>query len=168
MLDSCGWNSALAEFQLKLLRIKNQRLIVTLGGVFIVQVVIFTLSNEQFAVETARVQGINDMMEITKVPNAPSYIKGLINLRGNVISLLDINLILNLEKLDTTQNNIIILHMEEELVGIVVDKVDEVLEIDEDIIERVDDEQMELYVKGVINFKDRIVTLIDIDKLLAN
>lgn len=132
------------------------------------QVVIFTLSNEQFAVETARVQGINDMMEITKVPNAPSYIKGLINLRGNVISLLDINLILNLDKLDTTQNNIIILHMEEELVGIVVDKVDEVLEIDEDIIERVDDEQMELYVKGVINFKDRIVTLIDIDKLLAN
>lgn len=132
------------------------------------QVVIFTLSNEQFAVETARVQGINDMMEITKVPNAPSYIKGLINLRGNVISLLDINLILNLDKLDTTQNNIIILHMEEELVGIVVDKVDEVLEIDEDIIERVEDEQMELYVKGVINFKDRIVTLIDIDKLLAN
>lgn len=132
------------------------------------QVVIFTLSNEQFAVETARVQGINDMMEITKVPNAPSYIKGLINLRGNVISLLDINLILNLQKLDTTQNNIIILHMEEELVGIVVDKVDEVLEIDEDIIERVEDEQMELYVKGVINFKDRIVTLIDIDKLLAN
>jgi len=133
-----------------------------------VQVVVFTLSNEQFAVETARVQGINDMMEITKVPNAPAYIKGLINLRGNVISLLDINLILNLEKLDTTQNNIIILHMEEELVGIVVDKVDEVLEIDEDIIERVEDEQMELYVKGVINFKDRIVTLIDIDKLLAN
>ncbi|KGK86046.1 MULTISPECIES: chemotaxis protein CheW [Clostridium] len=132
------------------------------------QVVVFTLSNEQFAVETARVQGINDMMEITKVPNAPAYIKGLINLRGNVISLLDINLILNLEKLDTTQNNIIILHMEEELVGIVVDKVDEVLEIDEDIIERVEDEQMELYVKGVINFKDRIVTLIDIDKLLAN
>ncbi|WP_097025906.1 chemotaxis protein CheW [Clostridium peptidivorans] len=132
------------------------------------QVVIFTLSNEQFAVETARVQGINDMMEITKVPNAPSYIKGLINLRGNVISLLDINLILNLQKIDTTQNNIIILHMEEELVGIVVDKVDEVLEIDEDIIERVEDEQMELYVKGVINFKDRIVTLIDIDKLLAN
>lgn len=132
------------------------------------QVVVFTLSNEQFAVETARVQGINDMMEITKVPNAPSYIKGLINLRGNVISLLDINLILDVEKLDTTQNNIIILHIEEELVGIVVDKVDEVLEIEEDVIERIEEEQRKLYVKGVINFKDRIVTLIDIDKLLEN
>lgn len=132
------------------------------------QVVVFTLSDEQFAVETARVQGINDMMEITKVPNAPSYIKGLINLRGNVISLLDINLILDVEKLDTTQNNIIILHIEEELVGIVVDKVDEVLEIEEDVIERIEEEQRKLYVKGVINFKDRIVTLIDIDKLLEN
>ena len=132
------------------------------------QVVVFTLSDEQFAVETARVQGINDMMEITKVPNAPSYIKGLINLRGNIISLLDINLILDVEKLDTTQNNIIILHMEEELVGIVVDRVDEVLEIDEDVIEKMEEEQRKLYVKGVINFKDRIVTLIDIDKLLAN
>lgn len=135
---------------------------------FKVQVVVFTLSNEQFAVETARVQGINDMMAMTKVPNSPSYIKGLINLRGNVILLLDINLILDVEKADATENNIIILHMEEELVGIVVDKVDEVLEIDEDVIERIEEEQRKQYVKGVINFKDRIVTLIDIDKLLAN
>lgn len=62
------------------------------------QVVVFRLGDEQFAVETAKVQGINDIMEITRVPKAPNYIKGLINLRGNVISLLDINLLLNINK----------------------------------------------------------------------
>ncbi|MCY6370430.1 chemotaxis protein CheW [Clostridium ganghwense] len=132
------------------------------------QVVIFRLGDEQFAVETAKVQGINDIMEITRVPKSPDYIKGLINLRGNVISLLDINLLLNIEKKENVeQNNIIILKMEDEHVGITVDEVDEVLEIEEEIVEKVDD-QRKLYIKGVINFKDRVVTLIDIDKLFAN
>ena len=62
------------------------------------QVVIFKLNNEQFAVQTDKVQTITDGMKITRVPKAPDYIKGLINLRGNVISLLDINLLLNIPK----------------------------------------------------------------------
>lgn len=132
------------------------------------QVVIFNLGDEQFAVETASVQGINDIMEITKVPKAPQYIKGLINLRGNVISLLDINLLLNIKKnTEVEQSNIIILKMEDEQVGITVDQVDEVLEVEENLIEKVD-EQRKTYIKGVINFQDRVVTLIDIDKLFAN
>jgi purine-binding chemotaxis protein CheW len=132
------------------------------------QVVVFKLNDEQFAVETAKVQGINDMMEITKVPKAPAYIKGLINLRGNIISLLDINLLLDVEKGENKQSNIVIVNMKEELVGIAVNEVDEVLEVEEDIIERIEDDKKRSYIKGVINFKDRIVTLIDIDKLLIN
>lgn len=132
------------------------------------QVVVFKLDDEQFAVETAKVQSINDMMEITKVPKAPNYIKGLINLRGNVISLLDINLLLNIKKTDEIQSSIIILEMEDELVGITVDQVDEVLDIEENIIEKVEDDKKRAYIKGVINLQDRIVTLIDIDKLIAN
>lgn len=132
------------------------------------QVVVFKLSDEQFAVETAKVQSINDTMGITKVPTAPAHIKGLINLRGNIISLLDINLLLDIEKSEAGQNNIIILEMEDELVGITVDQVDEVLDIDESIIEKVESDRRKSFLKGVINFKDRIVTLIDIDKLLSN
>jgi purine-binding chemotaxis protein CheW len=132
------------------------------------QVVIFKLGDEQFAVETAKVQSINDTMGITQVPKAPSHIKGLINLRGNIISLLDINLLLDIEKKYEEQNNIIILEMEDELVGITVDQVDEVLDIEEDIIEKVEADRKKSYIKGVINFKDRIVTLIDIDNLLSN
>lgn len=132
------------------------------------QVVIFKLDDEQFAVETAKVQSINDTMEITKVPKAPNYIKGLINLRGNIISLLDINLLLEVSKGKGAQNNIIILEIQDELVGITVDQVDEVLDIEEDILEKLDDDRKKSYIKGIINFKDRIVTLIDIDKLFSN
>lgn len=135
--------------------------------VFEVQVVVFKLNNEQFAVETSKVQAINDAMEITRVPKAPAYIKGLINLRGNIISLLDVNLLLDISKSEQKQSNIIILDMDDESVGIIVDQVDEVLDIDEDILEKVNDAK-KAYIVGVINFKDRIITLIDIDKLLSN
>ena len=132
------------------------------------QVVIFRLNNEQFAVETAKVQSINNSMEITKVPKAPAYIKGLINLRGNVISLLDINLLMDIPKSEISENSILILEMEDELVGITVDQVDEVLDVEENAIEKINDEGKKVYIEGIINFKDSIVTLIDIDKLLSN
>lgn len=132
------------------------------------QVVVFKVNEEQFAVEAAKVQSINDMMEITKVPKSAEYIKGLINLRGTIISLLDINLLLNIEKAEGSQENIIILNLQDESVGVTVDQVDEVLEIEEDLVERVETERNKAYIKGVINFKDRIITLIDIAKLIEN
>lgn len=132
------------------------------------QIVIFKLNDEQFAVETAKVQSINDIMEITKVPNAPNHIKGLINLRGNIISLLDINLLLDVEKIEGDSNNIIILEMQDEQIGITVDQVDEVVDIGEDIIEKGEDVRKKGYIKGVINLEGRIITLIDIERLLSN
>ena len=131
------------------------------------QVVVFKVNEEQFAVEASQVQSINDMMEITKVPKSDGYIKGLINLRGNIISLLDINLLLDIEKSTEQQENIIILNLQEESVGVTVDQVDEVLEIEENLIEKIENDRNKTYIKGVINFKDRIVTLIDIEKLIV-
>ena len=61
------------------------------------QVVIFKLKDEEFGVETSKVQNIGDNMSITRVPKSPSFIKGLVNLRGNVITLLDINLLLGID-----------------------------------------------------------------------
>jgi len=133
-----------------------------------VQIVIFKLNDEQFAVETSKVQTIGESMTVTKVPKAPEYVKGLINIRGSVLSLLDINLLLDVEKSDAEQESTIILKLEDELVGISVNEVDEVLDIDEEIIEKLDSSSNKEYVKGIINFKDRIVTLIDIDKLIRN
>lgn len=132
------------------------------------QAVIFKINDEQFAVETSKVQGINDIISMTKVPKANSYIKGLINLRGNIISVLDINMLLNMSSCEKEQSNIIILNIMDEQVGITVDQVDEVLDIDESIIEQTREENGNSYIKGIINFKDSIATLIDLDKLIIN
>ena len=130
------------------------------------QIVVFKLGEEHFAVETERVQSINDMMVITVVPKAPNYIKGLINLRGNIKSLVDIHLLLNLQS-KSEQNNIIILKVkEEEEIGITVDEVEEVLDIDEKNIQKMDNTQEKQYVKGIINQDGKLLTIIDIDNLL--
>ncbi|SFC60351.1 chemotaxis protein CheW [Clostridium uliginosum] len=129
------------------------------------QIVVFKLGNEHFAVETERVQSINDIMGITRVPKAPSYIKGLINLRGSIKSLVDINLLLNVNS-STEQNNIIILTVKDEEIGISVDEVDEVLDIDEKNIQKLDDNNALDYIKGIINYEDKLLTIINIDKLL--
>lgn len=130
------------------------------------QIVVFKLGEEFFGVETLNVQNISDMMEITKVPNAPSYIKGLINLRGNIISLLDLNLLLENNHLTSEQSNVIILDIESEQIGITVDFVQEVIELEENTMQKLDSSKGQGYIKGILNLEDKIVTIIDINKLL--
>ncbi|MGG7163919.1 chemotaxis protein CheW [Clostridium ihumii] len=129
------------------------------------QVVVFKIGDEQFAVETSKVQSISDMTNITMVPKAPSHIKGLINLRGIIITILDINLILDMNPSYAEEQNIIILNLEDESVGITVDSVDEVLDIEDSSVERALGEKEKIFIKGVINLKDRIITLLDFDKI---
>jgi purine-binding chemotaxis protein CheW len=131
------------------------------------QIVVFKLGEEHFAVETDKVQSINDTMGITKVPKAPGYIKGLINLRGSIKSLVDINLLLEVNP-GKEQNNIIILTVEDEEIGISVDEVEEVLDIDEKSIQRIDKDsnKSQPYIKGILNYEEKLLTIIDIDKLL--
>lgn len=122
------------------------------------QVVVFTLGNEKFALETRIVHGIEKMMTITKVPTAPYYIKGLANLRGSIISVLNLKAYLNMDNIKE-EDNIIIIELEDEKVGIMVDSVHEVVDISQDMIEKVNDAPA--YIKGVINFKDSVVTLLE-------
>ncbi|ASW43133.1 chemotaxis protein CheW [Clostridium isatidis] len=129
------------------------------------QYVVFKLGEEHFAVETAKILSINDMMKITPVPKAPVHIKGLINLRGSIKSLVDINLLLNIEA-NENQNNIIILKVNEEEIGIIVDDVEEVIDIDEYKLQKLETQNIEDYIKGVIELDNRLLTIIDIEKLL--
>lgn len=129
------------------------------------QFVIFKLGEEHFAVETDKVLSINDMMAITKVPKAPNYIKGLINLRGSIKSLVDINLLLNIES-NKEQNNIIILKVDDEEIGITVDEVEEVLDIEEQSLQKLETHNTEAYIKGIIDLENKLLTVINIEKLL--
>lgn len=129
------------------------------------QFVVFKLGEEHFAIETEKIQSINDMMTITQVPKSPDYIKGLINLRGSIKSLVDINLLLNIVS-ERKQNNIIILKVYEEEIGISVDEVEEVIEVEESNIQKLPIDSGENYIKGIINLSGKLFTIIEIEKLL--
>lgn len=135
------------------------------------QLVIFKIKEEFFGVEASKVLSINDVMGVTKVPNAPDYIKGLINLRGIIVSLIDIAILLNLpnynkDNIEYEDSNIIILNIANEEVGIIVDKVDEVLDIDPNLIKKTIDNKLS-YVKGVLELNNKLITFIDIDKFIS-
>lgn len=129
------------------------------------QVLIFKLGEELFALRTEKVQSINETMNITRVPMAPEYIKGLVNLRGNVLSLLDINLLLDLPHNEALQENIIILDIENETLGISVDRVIEVIDMAEHLLAQSPDLDNRPYIEGILKFEGSIVTLIDMDIL---
>ncbi len=128
------------------------------------QIVIFNVNHEQFAIEANQVEGINEILNITKVPKAPEYILGLINLRGNIITILDIHKLLNMPQYNSFENNIVIVNVKDEVIGIVVDQVDEVVEIQEGNINTI--EIQENYIKGIIQIDNRIITLITLEKLI--
>lgn len=128
------------------------------------QVVIFSLGKEKFALETRFIDGIEKMLSITRVPTAPYYIRGLANLRGNIISIIDLKAYLNMEK-TKDEDNIIILEAGEERIGLMVDEVNEVVEITDDMIEKVSDNTG--YTKGVVNFDNYIVTLLEGEELAS-
>ena len=128
------------------------------------QFIIFRLGSEYFATETEKIQNISDIMQITKVPTAPSYIKGLINLRGSIKLLVDIDMLLNIKNQSENQN-IIILKLDEEEVGIAVDEVIEVADIDLNMLQNTSIDSKE-YIKGVIEFNKYLLTVIDINKIV--
>ena len=129
------------------------------------QFIIFRLGSEFFATETEKIQNISDMMQVTKVPTAPQHIMGLINLRGSIKPLVNISMLLN-AKADNIESNIIILKSEDEEIGIKVDEVIEVVEIESSKVQNVSNDGKE-YVKGVIEFNDKLLTIIDINKVIS-
>jgi purine-binding chemotaxis protein CheW len=100
------------------------------------QIIVFTLGDKYYAVNSDKVEEISKMIDSTFVPNAPHWIEGLINLRGNVVSLVNLCKLLQQED-DQCYNNIVITNGQEEKIGIMVNEVKEVLKVNEENIERV-------------------------------
>ncbi|MDF2675107.1 MAG: purine-binding chemotaxis protein CheW [Clostridiales bacterium] len=127
------------------------------------QIVVFTLGLEKFALETQLISGIEKVLNITRVPNTQNYIRGLANLRGNIITIIDLKKYLNMENI-MNEENVIILQSGDERIGLMVDSVHEVVEITNDMLEKSSDPDD--YIKGIVNFKEYIVTLLEGETLL--
>jgi len=131
----------------------------------------FFLAGEEYGLEILKVQEIIGMMDITPVPRAPEYIRGVINLRGKVIPIVDLRLRFGMESAErTSETCIIVVEANGVQTGIVVDQVSEVLDISADQIEDTPAFGSEVrtdYILGIGKAEGRVKLLLDIDRALA-
>ncbi len=132
----------------------------------------FVLNGEGYGLEILKVREINGMMAITAVPRMPDYMKGVINLRGKVIPVIDLRLKFGLERLDNTSETcIIVVDVAGILMGVVVDQVSEVLDIRSEDIEgapRIGVNIDTSFILGMGKAKGSVKILLDIDKVLSD
>lgn len=135
------------------------------------QFIIFKLGKEEYGIDIKKITTIEQMKTITRVPKIPVFIKGVINLRGEIIPIMDLRTKFGLPKGEETEDSrIIIVKIEEEPVGIIVDAVAEVISLTDELIENVSNFSNELsmeYILGVGKVDDRIITLLNIEKLVS-
>jgi purine-binding chemotaxis protein CheW len=137
----------------------------------LLQLVTFTISSEEFGLDILKVQEIIRTMDITKVPRAPDFVEGVINLRGKVIPIIDLRRRFGMDsKPHDSQTRIIVVEINAMVVGFVVDSVSEVLRIQSNTVEPpppivsgIDSE----YISGVGKLENRLLILIDLDRLLS-
>lgn len=138
----------------------------------LLQLVVFKLGSEEFGVEIRNVQEIIRMTNITKIPQASDYVKGVINLRGKIIVVIDLNVILGMAgKEHDGDTRIIVSDVGDTVMGFVVDSVSEVIRLPEKNIEpapsvianRIGTE----YLRGVGKIDDRLLLLLRLNKVLG-
>jgi purine-binding chemotaxis protein CheW len=140
------------------------------GGEELLQLVSFNIGDEEYGVDILRVQEINRMLEVTRVPNSPEYVEGVINLRGKVIPIIDLRQRFGMERRPHDKSTrIVVVELSGKTLGFVVDAVREVLRIPRSVTEpppeMVGGTRQE-YITGVGKLDDRLLILLDLDKIL--
>jgi len=136
------------------------------------QLVVFNIGTEEFGVEITNVQEIIRMTNITKIPQASGFVKGIINLRGRIIVVLNLNMIMGMESKEQNENNrIIIADIGQTVMGFIVDSVSEVIRIPQRSVEPappiIANKIGTEYVRGVGKIEERLLILLDLDKILS-
>ncbi len=133
------------------------------------QVVAFKLGQEEYAVEILYVQDINRLLNITRIPRSDRHIEGVINLRGNIIPIVNLHTKFNLQASGNDEDKRIIVFQYDELkVGILVDEVSEVLKIKKDEVEPTSKVYGSIeaeHIKGIAKFEGRLLILLDLLKI---
>ena len=136
----------------------------------------FTLAEEEYGIGILKIKEIIGMMPFTSVPQTPDFVKGVINLRGKVIPVIDLRLRFGMESIDYTDRTcIIVVEVESDageiMIGIVVDTVSEVLNIKSEDIEETPAFETKLntdYIMGMAKISGGVKILLDIDKVLKS
>jgi len=137
------------------------------------QLVCFKLGAEDFGVDISKVQEINRMVEITKIPQSPSFVEGVINLRGRIIPVVDLRRRFGFELLGerTKENRIIVIETTSSTIGFIVDAVTEVLRIKSSSIEPTPEMVSSgvdvRYIEGVAMLTEQLLIVLDTDKVFC-
>lgn len=135
------------------------------------QWVTFRLDGETYGINVMQVQEVLRYTEIAAVPGAPTYVLGIINLRGNVVTVIDTRHRFGIESAEVTdQTRIVIIEAESHVVGILVDAVAEVVYLRQSEIEtapNVGNEESAKFIQGVCNKNDQLLIFVELDKLLT-
>ena len=138
----------------------------------IIQWVTFHLENEKYGIKVMQVQEVLRMTEIAPVPGAPHYVLGIINLRGNVVTVIDTRRRFGLPDAEADdETRIVIIEADNNVVGILVDSVAEVVALRASEIEtapNVGNDESSKYIEGVATLDNELLILIDINKLLTD
>ena len=136
------------------------------------QWVTFKLGGEHYGINVMQVQEVLPPSEIAPVPGAPSFVMGIINLRGKVVTVIDTRLRFGLQQREADkESRIIVLEVGEHVAGIMVDRVDEVAsvrEADIDTAPNVGNDESARYIYGVVSREDGLLILVDANKLLTD
>jgi purine-binding chemotaxis protein CheW len=136
------------------------------------QLVAFSIGAEEFGVEIMNVQEIIRMTSITRIPQAPDYIKGIINLRGRIIVVINLNVVLGMQSKEQDENTrIVVAGIGDTVMGFIVDAVSEVIRLPEKNVEPapavIADKIGTEYVMGVGKLDNRLLILLNLDKILS-
>lgn len=141
-------------------------------AVYTKQFVIFRLENEEYGIDILRVKEIKEMMNITRIPKAAHYVRGVINLRGEVIPVIDLRKKFNLpEGKEDEDIRIIIVSVDDITAGLIVDNSSEVTDISSEAIEETPDgvgNADQGYIYGIGKVGERLIILLDIVKIVTN
>ena len=135
------------------------------------QLVTFSLGSEEFGVDIMRVQEIIRIPPITRVPKAPAYVEGVINLRGNVIPVVSLRNRFGMPRVEETDlSRIVVLQVQSKVFGVRVDAVTEVLRIDSEAIEPPPQVALGMdaqFIRGVGKIGERLLILLDLDHIMG-
>jgi purine-binding chemotaxis protein CheW len=138
----------------------------------LIQFVTFILMDETYGINVMQVQEVLRVTEIAPVPGAPDYVLGIINLRGNVVTVIDTRTRFGLPSAEMDDaSRIIVIESEKQVVGILVDAVAEVVELSEgeiDVAPNVGTEESSRYIQGVATREEGLLILVDLNKLLTD
>ncbi|MFC1565013.1 chemotaxis protein CheW [candidate division KSB1 bacterium] len=130
----------------------------------------FPLNKEEFGIDIQCITEIVGILSITEVPDMESYVKGVINLRGKIIPVIDVRRRFNIEEIEYNDRTcIIVVNLDDLVVGLIVDTVSEVVNIPINQIESssvISSDSGASYIKGMGKIGDRVVILLDIEQLL--